>query len=156
MKHIITKEQYLAVKQQWKKNAHHSAEEIIIYNLLRGFPADRGFTPLKNPNKINNALSKNPRIGYNRAVDSATSNIKLRNISDEYFAKNYPLTSKGIFSRILDPGDTATISEYGIRVQQQAIHNQTSRKERFFSMFAQELDWNMSALLLAKLEGVTK
>jgi hypothetical protein len=155
MKHIITKEAYLAIKQQWKQNAHHSAAEIVIYNLLRGFPADRGFAPLKNPNKINNSISKSPWIGYNRAVEQAQTYVILRDLTDEHWAKKYPPTvKKDIFGRIVS--ENPIMSEYGYKSQQRAILSQKGQKERFFHMYAQELDQAMSYLLVAGLKEVAK
>ena len=43
---ILSKEQYLLMKETWASTKYHSAAEIIIYNALRGFTPSRGFTPL--------------------------------------------------------------------------------------------------------------
>ena len=58
LKYIIDKVQYLVVKQQWKNTNEHSATELILYNLLRGFPAKRGFTPITNKNKLANGATE--------------------------------------------------------------------------------------------------
>lgn len=54
LKYIIDKVQYLAVKAAWKNTNEHGATELIVYNLLRGFPAKRGFTPITNKIKLAN------------------------------------------------------------------------------------------------------
>lgn len=43
---ILSKEQYLLMKETWASTKEHSAAQIIIYNVLRGFTPSRGFTPL--------------------------------------------------------------------------------------------------------------
>ena len=64
MKFIINKEQYLAIKKIWANMKEHTASELIIYNLLRGFPADRGFTPVTNKNKLSNGHA--PWLNFTR------------------------------------------------------------------------------------------
>ena len=39
---------------KFKSKKQHSAAEHVIYNILRGYPANRGFTPITNKNKLNN------------------------------------------------------------------------------------------------------
>lgn len=50
MKYIISKEQYLEAKKHWKENP----SSIILYNILRGFPAKRGFSPIQAQRKLDN------------------------------------------------------------------------------------------------------
>jgi len=54
LKYIINKMQYIEAKAAWKKIIKPTAPTLIIYNLLRGFPANRGFTPITNKNKLAN------------------------------------------------------------------------------------------------------
>lgn len=55
MNFIISKEQYLSIKARWSETSNcHSAKDHIIYNVLRGFPLDRGFSPVTDSNKLAN------------------------------------------------------------------------------------------------------
>lgn len=45
--YIITREQFLIVKETWAKQKSHSASEHIIYNALRSKPLDLGFVERK-------------------------------------------------------------------------------------------------------------
>lgn len=49
-----TKEQYLQLKKEWAGTKNHSAPDYSIYNILRGHPADRGFTPITKWNRLQN------------------------------------------------------------------------------------------------------
>jgi len=49
-----TKEQYLQMKEEWRKIKNHSNLQHIAYNILRGLPSDRGFTKPSNSIKIEN------------------------------------------------------------------------------------------------------
>jgi uncharacterized protein YhfF len=57
MNFIIDTEQYLKAKAAWSKRQDHSSAEMIIYNILRGFDATRGFTPISNPRKLANGMT---------------------------------------------------------------------------------------------------
>lgn len=58
MNFIINKDQYLAVKSNWKRYINsHSPVSHIAYNILRGFEPSRGFTKITNPNKLCNGAS---------------------------------------------------------------------------------------------------
>ncbi len=53
-----TKEEYLAFRKAWA-TAVNNGEEIsaahhVLYNILRGHPHSRGFTPITNANKLRN------------------------------------------------------------------------------------------------------
>lgn len=59
-----TKEQYLAFRSAWAqsandKNSHLRAEHFALYNLLRGKPIERGFTPITNRTKLQNGIRLN-------------------------------------------------------------------------------------------------
>lgn len=41
--YYISKEQFITLKNKWKEHNHHTAADIIIYNVLRSKPADNGF-----------------------------------------------------------------------------------------------------------------
>ena len=64
----ITKEQFIALKEAWKKKSTHSAAEIIIYNILRSKPADNGFCP-----KTKNIQGNDEWYGFNQALFGAKS-----------------------------------------------------------------------------------
>lgn len=63
-----TKQQYVEMKQQWATIAAQkqiTPQDHVIYNILRGKPANRGFSPLKDANKLNNGMTANG--AFNRA-----------------------------------------------------------------------------------------
>lgn len=62
----ITKEQFIALKEAWKKRSYHSAKDVIIYNILRSKPADNGFCP-----KTKNIQGNNEWYAFNTATYSA-------------------------------------------------------------------------------------
>lgn len=49
-----TKEQYLQMKESWAKTENHTNVQHMMYNILRGYELNRGFTPLINQKKIDN------------------------------------------------------------------------------------------------------
>lgn len=63
-----SKEEYLAFKATWASVVNSSAEitaiHHVLYNLLRGFPHDRGFTPITNSNKLANGMLMNGALYY--------------------------------------------------------------------------------------------
>ena len=76
MNFIINKEQYLALKAAWiqEKYQHdHNSVSHVIYNILRGFPADRGFTPITDPKKLANGAS--PLQAFDEAKYLANRNM---------------------------------------------------------------------------------
>ena len=50
------KQTYLNLKKQWAKRKNHTALEHAVYNILRGYRADRGFSKMTNSNKLENGL----------------------------------------------------------------------------------------------------
>lgn len=83
MEQFLTKEQYLATKAAWKNSDSHSAKDIIIYNLLRSFPLDRGFSLLTGFDKIRSNYNDEWH-GYNKAVSLAYSNINSLKVEDKF------------------------------------------------------------------------
>lgn len=71
---ILSKDQYLHMKSTWAKNNSHSAADMVTYNVLRGFPADRGFVPLTVPSKIT-SRSNDKWDGFNTARNVANANL---------------------------------------------------------------------------------
>ncbi len=57
MNFVINKDQYLATKFAWKKKVGSTPSELVFYNLIRGFPLNRGFTPVTNAIKLANGAS---------------------------------------------------------------------------------------------------
>lgn len=58
--HPLDRELFLAAKSAWKsasRNKTPSASAHVAWNLLRGLPADRGFSPVVNPRKLANGMS---------------------------------------------------------------------------------------------------
>ena len=78
--YVITKEQYLQLKENFKKAKCHSPSEYLIYNILRSWPANRGFTPITNPIKLANGQQPN------QAFDAAKLEIEfnLKRKLEEY------------------------------------------------------------------------
>lgn len=62
----ISKEQFSALKEAWNQKQHHSAAEMIIYNILRSKPADNGFVP-----KTKNIQGNDGWYGFNLAQRGA-------------------------------------------------------------------------------------
>lgn len=73
--YYISKEQFLALKEAWKKIAHPTASDMIIYNILRSKPADNGFSP-----KTKNIQANDEWRGFNAARYSANSFISMRRV----------------------------------------------------------------------------
>ena len=94
MNYIITKEQYLAAKTAWKLNKTPTAAELLTYNLLRGFPLERGFTPVTKPIKLANGQSK--WGGYNMALYYASRNLYIGDSSLEHYLEKYGQPPKKI------------------------------------------------------------
>lgn len=65
--YLITKEQYAELKKSFKAYRNPSSSSYLIYNLLRSYPANRGFTPITNSNKLANGLK----------ADSGFENAKM-------------------------------------------------------------------------------
>jgi len=63
-----SKEEYLAFKATWASVVNSSAQitsiHHVLYNLLRGLPHDRGFTPVTNSNKLANGTMINGELYY--------------------------------------------------------------------------------------------
>ena len=71
MNYITTKDQYLAVKAAWASTDQHSASQIIIYNLLRGFDPMRGFAPFKESSRKIESNNNDRWNGFNQARSGA-------------------------------------------------------------------------------------
>ena len=70
MEYNITKEQYLAVLAAWKSKESHTAEEHIIYNLLRSKPLELGFN-----SRAKNIQGNDPWFAFNVAGTAAKKMI---------------------------------------------------------------------------------
>lgn len=60
MQDYLTKEQFLTFREAFKKRAREkriTSEDIILYNIVRGLPVERGYTQIKNSNKLQNGMS---------------------------------------------------------------------------------------------------
>lgn len=73
-----------------------SVEEHVLYNLLRGLPADRGFTPISNTNKLQNNCMRDPMyalksakyqlrmsFGYIAEIDKISKELDKQVFKDE-------------------------------------------------------------------------
>ena len=57
MNFIIDKQQYLAVKEAWRHIEEKSSVDHVIYNVLRGFEPNRGFSPVQSKIKLANGFT---------------------------------------------------------------------------------------------------
>lgn len=76
---ILDKEQYLQVVAYWKSKDMHTAAQHIGYNLLRGFPPDRGFTRLSDAKVSSRA--NDPWYGYNCALGHLNVTLHTAKVS---------------------------------------------------------------------------
>jgi len=62
---LISKEQFIKFRDAFRVLANDKkikAEDILLYNVVRGLPITRGFTPVTNPIKLINGQSLNHTI----------------------------------------------------------------------------------------------
>jgi hypothetical protein len=71
----ITKEQYLTVLATWKAKKEHDAADIILYNILRTKPVDRGFVAKKK-----HIQGNDPWAAYHQALWDASQRINTKNM----------------------------------------------------------------------------
>ena len=64
--YYISREQFITLKEEWKKIIHPTAADMIIYNILRNKPADNGFVP-----KTKNIQGNNAWGGFDQALSNA-------------------------------------------------------------------------------------
>jgi hypothetical protein len=159
MNHIITKEEYLAVKAAWRQNTHHTKEEVILYNLLRGFSADRGFTPLVNPNKISNTYCRDKWGNFNSSLNGAMGQITMRDVSDETFAGRFPPQGNkpSFIEKLLSKGEPLPImSEWGFKYQQRDIEENKIWQAKFLKTFGLELAETLTTIMVDLMKGAKK
>jgi len=67
---IETKDRYLAICTAWKKFVNEggtvNGSHMLLYNILRSRPYDKGFTPITKPIKLQNGM--NPWTGFKEAA----------------------------------------------------------------------------------------
>lgn len=63
MEHYISHDDFITLSNIWKRNKEHTAQELIIYNILRGKPADSGFAI-----KTKNIQGNDPWYGFNEPL----------------------------------------------------------------------------------------
>ena len=56
MNFIINKEEYLKLVAAWKSIPHRTAQDHILYNMLRGHDLKRGFSPIQTESKLANGM----------------------------------------------------------------------------------------------------
>ena len=75
--YMLTREQFIIVRSCFLKLSQERrlvSSDIVFYNLVRGLPLDRGFTPTTNPTKLINGLS--PTHGFKHALSYLTGLCK--------------------------------------------------------------------------------
>jgi hypothetical protein len=80
----ITKEQYLTMRSTWAAKKHHDASDIILYNILRTKPADRGFSA-----KDKNIQANDPWFAYHNALYSARMRVYMENKYSKQFVSTW-------------------------------------------------------------------
>ena len=89
--YILTKEQFEALKKNWKQKKSHSAAELIVYNVLRGCDPKRGFTPITRESKLTNGHA--PYGAFERAKHSLRLRLIYGRTQDlefkEYFKQTF-------------------------------------------------------------------
>jgi hypothetical protein len=58
MNFIINKEEYLNLAAAWKTIPSRTAQDHILYNVLRGFDLKRGFSPIQKQSKLSNGFTE--------------------------------------------------------------------------------------------------
>ena len=82
MEHFITAEQYQELKKAWKILSDAKdiqSYDILVYNILRGLSADRGFTF-----KVTNIQGNNPWWAFQLAKGFALWNLPKINFKSRY------------------------------------------------------------------------
>jgi hypothetical protein len=64
---MLNKEQYITVIKTWKSKKEHTAEDHIVYNILRGKESALGFIAITDWGRLN-ASSNEPWNSYNNAA----------------------------------------------------------------------------------------
>lgn len=76
---LLNKEQFAEFRTAFKaraKNRTLSPSDMIVYNLIRGLPANRGFTAISNPTKLANGAQQ--WAGFNAARSNLQYQLKYR------------------------------------------------------------------------------
>jgi hypothetical protein len=154
MNYTITKEQYLAAKAAWKLNKTPTAPELLTYNLLRGFPLERGFTPVTKPTKLANGLAK--WGGFNTALHYASRNVYIGDSSLEYYLKKYeqPPKKVSLFSKLKGEVQHTlnTLPDHIERRRQIEITDNQQKRDRFLLIFGLELTEELASRLLEAMK----
>jgi hypothetical protein len=81
----LTREQFATFRTAYRQLAHRNCltpADILIYNLLRGFPADRGFSPTTNSTKLSNGQA--PWLGFDSAKLALRTSIRYGTLAARY------------------------------------------------------------------------
>lgn len=76
MNTLLTKEQFIIFRDAFKARARAksiTAADLLIYNVIRGHAANRGFTPVTNKTKLLNGYA--PNYGFDCARYQAKSDL---------------------------------------------------------------------------------
>lgn len=63
--HILTTEQFKIFQAKFKelaRNKNITSPDILLYNIVRGYPTDRGFSAITNHNKLHNGAVSGYRM----------------------------------------------------------------------------------------------
>lgn len=105
--YYISREDFIQLKEEWKKKKNHDASDMLIYNILRNKPADNGFCP-----KTKNIQSNDEWHGFNDALYYAAQRCRPR---EKY---NYTLRKNEIIEGKME---TAFEERYGIKIPENML-----------------------------------
>lgn len=76
--YILSKDQFIVFQTAFKRLAQAkeiTAEDMVLYNILRNKPIDHGFTPITNKTKLFNGMQ--PRLGFTQAKNELRHKIRV-------------------------------------------------------------------------------
>jgi len=118
--YLVTKEQHLNIIAKWKEAPSHPPADHIIYNLLRGYEAKRGFGPITNGNKLANGHRE--WEGYLSALSSAKFKLAPRGKStyesEEAFDRRIKAHREYLESLGIDANDEETLAKIRAKLQE--------------------------------------
>jgi hypothetical protein len=98
--YLLTREQFQAFRTYFRtraKDRRLSPTDILTYNMIRGLPLDRGFSPVTSPIKIANGAQ--PWMSFEQAKATLRWSIK-----------RYPADFKKTFGDIITDEQVATLT----------------------------------------------
>jgi len=66
-----------AIFKELSRSKQATADDHVFYNIVRGKPIDRGFTPITNANKLRSTVNNTPLWAFERAKSSVNFGAKI-------------------------------------------------------------------------------